>query len=85
MCKYVVTRKTSAQTVMYGAETFTMKKLKKVHEKKLDVTAIRMLRRVCGVTKLDKIRNGRIRGMTKVGEISRKVQRKRLMWFRHEI
>ena len=47
-----------------------------MHENKLDAAEMRMFR--CGVTKLDKIRNERIRGMTKVGELSRKVQEKRL-------
>ena len=31
----------------------------------------------CRVTKLDKIRNERIRGATKVGEITKKVQERR--------
>ena len=33
---------------------------------------------MCGVTKLDKIRNERIRGTTKVREITKKVQERRL-------
>ena len=37
-----------------------------------------MLRWMSGVTKLDRIRNERIRGTTKVGEISKKVQESRL-------
>ena len=36
-----------------------------------------------GVTKLDRIRNERIRGTTKVGEISKKVQESRLEWYGH--
>ena len=36
-----------------------------------------------GVTKLDRIRNERIRGTTKVGEISKKVQESRLKWCGH--
>ena len=36
-----------------------------------------------GVTKLDKIRNERIRGATKVGEITKKVQERRLKWYGH--
>ena len=36
-----------------------------------------------GVTKLDRIRNERIRGTTKVGEISKKVQESRLKWYGH--
>ena len=34
-------------------------------------------------TKLDKIRNERIRGTTKVGEITKKVQERRLKWYGH--
>ena len=37
----------------------------------------------CGVTKLDKIRNERIRGTTKVGEIAKKLQERRLKWYGH--
>ena len=44
---------------------------------------MRMLRWMCGVTKLDKIRNERIRGTTKVGEIKKKVQERRLKWYGH--
>ena len=36
-----------------------------------------------GVTKLDRIRNERIRGTTKVEEISKKVQESRLKWYGH--
>ena len=44
-----------------------------------------MLRWMNGVTKLDRIRNERIRGTTKVGEISKKVQESRLNWYGHEL
>ena len=44
---------------------------------------MRMLRWMCGVTKLDKIRNERIRGKTKVGEITKKVHERRLKWYGH--
>ena len=46
---------------------------------------MRMLRWMCGVTKLDKNRNERIRGTTKVGEITKKVglQERRLKWYGH--
>ena len=64
--------------MMYGAETWAVKK---AQEKKLEM---RMLRWMSGVTKLDRIRNERIRGMsTKVGEISKKVQESRLKWYGH--
>ena len=36
---------------------------------------------MCGVTKLDNMRNERIRGTTKVGEITKKVQERRLKWY----
>ena len=44
---------------------------------------MRMLRWMCGVTKLDKIRNERIRGTTKVGEITNNVQERRWRWYGH--
>ena len=56
---------------MYGATTWA---LKKAQEKKLEVDEMRMLRWMCGVTKLDKIRTERIRGTTQVGEITKKVK-----------
>ena len=59
---------------MFGAETWAVKK---AQEKKSDMVEMRMLRWVSGVTKLDRIRNERIRGTTKVGEISKKVQESR--------
>ena len=66
--------------MMYGAETWAVKK---AHEKKLDVAEMRILRWMSGVTKMDRIRNERIRGTTKVGEISKKVQESRLKWYGH--
>ena len=66
--------------LMYGAETWA---LKRAQEKKLEVAEMRMLRWMCGVTKLDKIRNERMRGTTKVGEITKKVQERRLKWYGH--
>ena len=46
---------------------------------------MRMLRRMCGVTKLDKIRNERIGGTTKVGENTKKIQERSLKWYGHEM
>ena len=66
--------------LMYGAETWA---LKKAQENILEVAEIRMLRWMCGVTKLDKIRNERIRGTTKVGVITNKVLERRLQWYGH--
>ena len=44
---------------------------------------MRMLRWMCGVVKLDKIRNERIRGTAEVGKIAKKVQERRLKWYGH--
>ena len=44
---------------------------------------MKILRWMCGVTKLDKIRNERIRGTIKVGGITKKVQERRLKWYGH--
>ena len=51
---------------MYGAETWVAKK---AQGKNLDVVEMRMLRWMSGVAKLDRIRNERNRGTTKVGEL----------------
>ncbi len=66
--------------LVYGAETWT---LKKDMENKLEVAEMRMLRWMCVVRKLDKIRNEIIRGTTKVGEITKKVQEMKLKWYGH--
>ena len=44
---------------------------------------MRMLRWMCGVTKLDKIRHEGIRGTTKVEEITKNVQEIWLNWYGH--
>ena len=62
--------------MMYGAETCA---LKKSQQKKLVVAEMRMLRWMIGVTKLDRIRNDRIRGTTKVGEMDKNVQESRFV------
>ena len=64
---------------MYGAEIWA---LKKAQENKLEVAEMKMLR-WCRVTKLDNIRNERIRGATKVGKLTKKVQERRLKWYGH--
>ena len=68
--------------MLHGAETWPVKK---VQEKKLDVAEMKMLRWMCGVTKMDRIRNERIRGTTKVVEVSKKAQERRLMWYGHVV
>ena len=66
--------------MMYGAEAWP---LKKIQERKLEVEEMKMLRWMCGVTKMDKIRNERIRGTVKVEKISKKIQERRLQWYGH--
>ena len=58
--------------MMYGAETWAVKR---AQEKKLDVAEMRMLRWMSRVTKLDRIGNERIRGTTKVGKYPRKCRK----------
>ena len=57
--------------------------VKKAHEKKMEVTEMKMLRWMCGITRLDKIRHEKIRGTTKVGEISKTVQECSMRWYGH--
>ena len=57
--------------MVYGAQT---RAVKKAHEKKMEVAEMKMLQWMCVVTRLDKIRNKKIRETTKVGEMSKKVQ-----------
>ena len=44
---------------------------------------MRMLRWMCGVTRKDKIRNGHIRGTTRVAQVSKKITERRLNWYGH--
>ena len=66
--------------MLYGTETASMKK---TEEKNMDVTEMRMLKWISGVTREDRIRNVYIRGSTKVVEISKKLQGGRLRWYGH--
>ena len=63
MIKGKVYRTVVRRALMYGAETWASKK---AQEKKLEVAEMRMIQWMCGVTKLDKIRNERIRVTAKV-------------------
>ncbi|KAL1457438.1 hypothetical protein WDU94_007671 [Cyamophila willieti] len=66
--------------MMYGAETWAMNK---IHENRLEVAEMRMLRWSCGVTRMDRIRNEVIRIKIKVTEMSKKIQERRLQWYGH--
>ena len=73
------------RTVVRPAMTYGMEAapLKKTEEKKMDVTENKMLRWMSGLTKLDRIRNEKLRGTVKVTEVSKKAQEARLRWFGH--
>ena len=61
--------------MLYITERSSMMKAK---EKEMDIAEMKMLRWMCGFTKEDRIRNDYVRKTTKVVEVSKKVQEKRL-------
>ena len=68
-------------TVMYGSESWGMR----VEERdKLDVAEMKCLRSMCGVTRMDRVRNEVVRERVGVPEkLSKRVDRKVLKWFGH--
>ena len=66
--------------MLYGAETWATTKRQ---EKRIEVTEMRMLRWMCGVTRKDNIRNEHIRGTTRVAQASKKITERRLNWYGH--
>ena len=71
------TRKTKEEVggLLYGAETWAVRK---AQDNKLDTVEMRLLRWMFGFTRMDRVRNDRIRELTKVAELSKKVQERRL-------
>ena len=47
------------------------------------VAEMRMVRWMCGFTRLDRIRNGVIRSLAEVASIEEKMRESRLRWFGH--
>ena len=66
--------------MLYGAETWATTKRQ---EKRIEVTEMRMLRYMCGVTRKYKIGNEHIRGTTSVVQASKKITERRLHWYGH--
>ena len=68
-------------TIMYGSESWGLR----VEEReKLDVAEMKCLRSMCGVTRMDRIRNEVVRDRVGVPErLSKRVDRKVLKWFGH--
>ena len=64
--------------MLYGSECWA---LKKTHIQRLMVAEMRMIRWICGYTRLDKIRNEVIRDIVKVAPIEDKMRESRLRWF----
>ncbi|XP_048006510.1 uncharacterized protein LOC125241869 [Leguminivora glycinivorella] len=64
----------------YGSETWAMKQ---EHVRSVQVTEMKMLRWMCGVTRLDRIRNEHVRGSLGVRDIADKLQESRLRWYGH--
>ena len=75
-----VYKTTVRPAMLYGAVTWASKE---GQEEKLNVAEMKILRWLCGVTKLDRIRNEKIRGTAKVMEISKKINERRLRWHGH--
>ena len=68
-------------TVMYGSEAWG---LRVKERRKLDVMEMRCLRSMCGVTRMDRLRNEVVRERVGVDEkLSERVDRKVLKWYGH--
>jgi hypothetical protein len=57
--------------------------MKKKDERKSHVAEMRMLRWMCGVKRMYKVRNEYIRGSLKVAPITEKLKGNRLSWYEH--
>jgi len=66
--------------VLYGSECWP---LKKTQVQRLTLAEMRMIRWMCGYTRIDRIRNGVIRDFVKVAPIGDKIRETRLRWFGH--
>ncbi|KAA5580537.1 hypothetical protein F3G14_18690 [Acinetobacter baumannii] len=78
--KVVIYKTIIRPVLMYGSETWAATK-RNVHT--IQVAEMKMLRWMCGVTRLDKIRNEYVRGRLGVRDIADKMQESRLRWYGH--
>ena len=68
-------------TLLYGSETWV---LKKKNERKMNAVEMRSLRRICGVSLADRIRNEEIHKMTGTsGNFTVRTKKNVLNWLRH--
>jgi hypothetical protein len=66
--------------ILYGAEYWPTKRR---HAQQLSVAEMRMLRWICGHTRMDRVRNDDIRDRLGVAPIEEKLVQRRLRWFGH--
>ena len=66
--------------MLYGAECWPTKIR---HVQQLSVAEMRMLRWICGYTRMDRVRNDDIRDHLEVASIEEKFVQHRLRWFNH--
>ena len=79
--KKTLYEKVIVPTVTYGSELWGMKERER---QKLNVFEMRCLRSMCGVSRLDRLRNEEVRGRTGVGmDLASRVDRNVLRWFGH--
>ena len=66
--------------VLYGSDCWAVTKM---DEKRLHEAEMRILRWMCGMTRMDKARNECTRGRLKVAPVTEKVKGNRLSWYGH--
>ncbi|XP_059302163.1 uncharacterized protein LOC132054118 [Lycium ferocissimum] len=67
-------------TLLYGAECWLVKN---THVQKMSVAEMRMLRWMCGCTRMDMVRNEVVQGNVEVAHVADKMREARLRWLGH--
>ncbi|KAG2578064.1 hypothetical protein PVAP13_6NG184603, partial [Panicum virgatum] len=78
LCKFY--RTAIRPAMLYGAECWPTKRR---HVQQLSVAEMRMLRWICGHTRMDQVRNDDIRDRLGIAPIEEKLIQHRLRWFGH--